>query len=75
MLLTAPFLARGRVSADGAGADLMDVRGLCLADEQRPLDLADAPGADRRDGGVSHDGIGDSGGVRRRGRRRSGFAL
>src|SRR5712691_1817234 len=52
--------------AVGAGANLVDVRGLCLADEQCPRDLADAPGGDRRDGGVSHDGDGDSGGVRRR---------
>ncbi|TMG95023.1 MAG: low temperature requirement protein A [Betaproteobacteria bacterium] len=52
--------------AAGAGADLVDVRGLRLADEQCPRDVADAPGADRRDGGVSGDGDGDSGGVRRR---------
>src|SRR6266853_946337 len=45
--------------------DLVDVRGLCLADEQCPRDLADASGVDRRDGGVSGDGDGDSGGVRR----------
>src|SRR2546425_9612057 len=42
--------------AAGAGADLVDARGLCLTDEQRPRDLPDAPGADRRDGGVSHEG-------------------
>ncbi len=52
--------------AASAGADLVDLRGLCLADEQRPRDVADAPGADRRDGGVFHDGDGDSGGVRRK---------
>jgi len=45
---TEPWICFGRCCP---GADLVDVRGLCLVDEQCPRDLADAPRPDRRDAG------------------------